>query len=406
MTDVAHSAVTTPNEIVAKADAFRVRLLEEQAATEERGYYSEELHEAFKQAGFYRILVPRRYGGLEFDLPTFYRVMTSISRGCPSTGWMLTLGAAHALQVASYFSEEAQDEIFADGHFVASASFAFQDARAEPVDGGYRVSGTWHFCSGVPYATHHMPLAPTGMGDASVVAIVPREKFRMLDNWGDLIGLKGSGSHSVVIEDAAIPAHHTITLDEWLGIGVTSTPGYLLHRNPLYGGAFLAVALGELNSVQVGNAQAAVDEYERLLNRPTRHAGASDGRKRSDDTNYQRLLGLALAKTDAAYSILIRCGELYHEYARLAMEEGEAFSEERTFRIYGQLMTAHQLCWEAGDMMFRAGSTTGARDGARMQRYWRDLCAFRTNGIHQLDFRATSIAQAHLGLPVDFFAQT
>ena len=85
------------------------------------------------------------------------------------------------------------------------------------------------------------------------------------------------------------------------------------------------------------------------------------------------------------------------------MEEGDPFSEERTYRIYGQLMTAHKLCWEAGDTVFRAASTTGARDGARMQRYWRDLCAFRTNGINQLDFRATSIAQARLGLPVEFF---
>ena len=93
------------------------------------------------------------------------------------------------------------------------------------------------------------------------------------------------------------------------------------------------------------------------------------------------------------------------EYAHAAMEEGDPFSEERAFRIYGQLMTAHKLCWEAGDTVFRAASTSGARDGTRMQRYWRDLCAFRTNGMHQLDFKATSIAQARLGLPVDFFQQ-
>ena len=44
---------------------------------------------------------------------------------------------------------------------------------------------------------------------------------------------------------------------------MTTTPGYELHGNPMYGGAFMAFALGELTSVQVGNAQAAVDEYER-----------------------------------------------------------------------------------------------------------------------------------------------
>ena len=317
---------------------------------------------------------------------------------------MLTLGSGHALQVASYFSEEAQEEIFGNGHFVSPASFAFQDALATPVDGGYRVRGTWHFCSGAPYSTHHMGLAPTGEEGQVVVFVVPRERFQVLDNWGDLIGLKGSGSHSIVVEETVIPAQHVIPIEEFLATGVTSTPGYRLHGNPLYGGAFLAFAMGELNSVQVGNAQAAVDEYERLIaGRKTMVPGVGEGKQRTDDPNYQRCPGLALAYTDSAYSILERCGELYQEYACLAMEEGDPFSEERTYRIYGQLMTAHKLCWEAGDTVFRAASTTGARDGARMQRYWRDLCAFRTNGIHQLDFKATSIAQARLGLPVDFF---
>jgi 3-hydroxy-9,10-secoandrosta-1,3,5(10)-triene-9,17-dione monooxygenase len=392
-------------DFIARADALRPRLLEEQAGTEERAQYSEELHDTFREAGFYRLLQPRRYGGLELDVPTFYRVMMSVSRGCPSTGWMLTLGAGHALQIGSYYPEEAQAEIFADGHFVSPASFAFQDALAKPVPGGYRVHGTWHFCSGAPYSTHHVGLAPTGQEEQVVVVVVPREDFQVLDNWGDLIGLKGSGSHSIVVEDALIPASHAIPLEEFLAFDVESTPGYELHRNPMYGGAFVAFAMGELNSVQVGNAQAAVDEFERLITgRKVMAMGVEGGgRLRSEDVDYQRCLGLGLAYTDSAYSILERCGDLYHEYARRAMEDADLFGEERAYRIYGQMMTAHKLCWEAGDTVFRAASTSGARDGARMQRYWRDLCAFRTNGLHQLDFKAPAIAQARLGLPVEFF---
>jgi 3-hydroxy-9,10-secoandrosta-1,3,5(10)-triene-9,17-dione monooxygenase len=403
MTDDARPATPASEDLLAAAEAMRPTLLAEQAATEARGYYSAETHEAFREAGFYRMLVPARHGGLEVGLPTYYQVIAAIARGCPSSGWMLALGSAHALQLASYWPEPTHAQAFAPGHFIASASFSFEDADAQAVEGGYRIHGTWHFCSGVPYATHHMPLVPVGDGEERIVALVPREHFRMLDNWGDLIGLKGSGSHSVVIDDAFVPTDHTITLEQWMAIGVDSTPGYRAYGNPLYGGAFMAVAIGELNSVQVGAAQGAIDEYERLLARPTRAVAAAEGSKRSADPNYQRLLGLALAHTDAAYSILIRCGELYHTYARLAMEEGDPFGAERTFRIYGQLMTAHKLCWEAADMVFRAGSTTGARDGAVLQRYWRDLCAFRTNGVHQLDFNAPSIAQAHLGLPVEFF---
>ncbi|HLW95789.1 MAG TPA: acyl-CoA dehydrogenase family protein [Solirubrobacteraceae bacterium] len=392
-------------DLVEAAIAMRPRLLEEQADTEARAYYSEETHRAFAEAGFYRMLVPSRYGGLEVDLPTYYRVVVEISRACPSTGWMLALGSAHALQAASYWGEQAQDELFGVEQFIACASFGFEDARATAVDGGYRVSGTWHFCSGVPYATHHMGLAPVGEDEEPIVVVIPRKSFRMLENWGDLIGLKGSGSHSVVVDEAFVPSRHAITLSEWLAIGVTSTPGYRLHGNPLYAGSFMAVALGELNSVQVGNARGAIDEYERLMRRPTRRVAGAPGEERAQDPNYQRLLGLALSYTDAAHSILIRCGELFHDYAREAMEGGRTFDAERTFRIYGQLMTAHKLCWEAGDMVFRAGSSSGARDGARLQRYWRDLCAFRTNGVHQHDFQASAIAQAHLGFPVGFFDQ-
>ena len=100
---------------------------------------------------------------------------------------------------------------------------------------------------------------------------------------------------------------------------------------------------------------------------------------------------------------LIHSTDQFHAFAREAMETGRTFDAERSFRLYGQLMTAHKLCWEAGDMVFRAGSMSGARDDGALQRYWRDLCASRTNGVHQLDFQAASVAEAHLGYPVSFF---
>ena len=104
----------TPAEIVARAHALRPLLVEQQAETEARTYYSEEVHEEFLRAGFYRMLVPRRFGGYEFDLPTFMRVIIEIAAGCPSTAWCLCLSAAHALQVGALFEEKAQAAIFGD----------------------------------------------------------------------------------------------------------------------------------------------------------------------------------------------------------------------------------------------------------------------------------------------------
>lgn len=393
-------------EIVARAEAMREWLLEEQAATEERTYYSEEVHEAFARAGFYRMHIPRRYGGLEHSITTYYRVIMEVSRGCPSTGWMLSLGAGHAQQVGAFWPKEAQDELFADGHFVASASFVHENALATPVDGGYRVRGTWHFCSGVPYATHHLGLAPTKEGELRLsdllVVAIPRAQFRRLDNWGDLIGLKGSGSHSVVVEEAFVPEHYAVPLAD-LEDGSRATPGYELHGNPLFGGRFGVFAIGRLTAVQVGNAQAMIDEFERLLAGKRTTSIVNAGVPKLEEHNYQRCLGLAIAWTDAAHSIHVQVGDLYTEYSRRALEGGAPFGLEEELRLYGQQMTAARLCWEAGETLFRAASTSGARDGQRMQRYWRDLCAFRTNGIHQHDFRAEELARAHLGLPATFF---
>ncbi len=40
-------------------------------------------------------------------------------------------------------------------------------------------------------------------------------------------------------------------------------------------------------------------------------------------------------------------------------------------------------------------------DGRRIQRYWRDLCAFRSNSVHQFDFRSRAVTQAHFDIPID-----
>ena len=117
------STVTAPapgitmEEMVASAVALQPQLVAEQAATEERRYYSPELHEAFMRAGFYHLYVPRRYGGQELDVPTYARVIKEIARGCVSTGWCLGLTINHALQAGSWWPESAQDGFFANNDF-------------------------------------------------------------------------------------------------------------------------------------------------------------------------------------------------------------------------------------------------------------------------------------------------
>ena len=92
----------TPDEIIRRAEAMRPLLRERQSDCEANGRVSEDTNRRFIEAGFYRILQPRCFGGYEFGLPTFLKVMIAISRGCSESGWVLALTAGHAFLLASY----------------------------------------------------------------------------------------------------------------------------------------------------------------------------------------------------------------------------------------------------------------------------------------------------------------
>jgi 3-hydroxy-9,10-secoandrosta-1,3,5(10)-triene-9,17-dione monooxygenase len=401
-----------PDDMVARAVALRSHLRDDQEKTELRSRYSEETHKLFTDAGFYRILQPHMFGGYEFDTQTFYRTIIEIARGCPSTGWMLCLGAGHALQLGSSFSQEAQTEIFGpDGHFVAPLSVGnFPGARpARPVEGGYRVSGKWRYASGVPYSTHFTGLADVEDADPADVRliVVPRENYEILEDWGGLIGLKGSGSNSVVIDDVFVPSHHAVPIAQLMGEWPMTTellPGGAIHDNPMYSGGFMGFAIGELTVVQVGAARAMLDEYEALLGSvPIVSMSGKDTTPRYTDHDFQRSFGMALGWVDGAHGIMMRAGEVYMDIAAKAVASGRPVSAEDHWRLYGMIQTAARLSWEAGELLYRTAGSGASLDGRRMQRYWRDLCAFRSNSVHQFDFRSRAVTQARFGIPIDRF---
>ena len=142
----------TPDELIARVIALRPELIEHQADAEARAFYSEEMHQKFLDAGFYRTYVPRRYGGYEFDVKTMTRLQLELARGDVSTAWCVGLASNHALQVASWFPEEAQVQALGDGTFRA-ASVAAPTVAATPVDGGWESTARSPTAPGFPTPT-------------------------------------------------------------------------------------------------------------------------------------------------------------------------------------------------------------------------------------------------------------
>lgn len=254
----------TEREIIERAVALRPALLARQAETERLTHYPEDTHDDFLRAGFYRILQPRRYGGHEFGLPVFYRVVVEIARGCPSTGWALSLTAAHVLQACTVFDEKAQDELFGtDGDFRAASTVAPVGIAQSDGPDHVILDGTWPYSSGAPYSTHY--LGQTLRAGTPVLFVAPRSAWTVLDDWRGALGLRGTGSNSIRMDQARVPAHFTRETS-LLDLPVEGgSVGSELHGNPMYAGRAPSFFHGELAAVMVGTAYAAADEYARIV---------------------------------------------------------------------------------------------------------------------------------------------
>ncbi|MEV4095957.1 acyl-CoA dehydrogenase family protein [Streptosporangium saharense] len=363
----------TPHEVLARAEAIAPTLVGLQAETEQRTHYSRQTHEEFARAGFYRLLVPRRYGGYEFGIDTFMRVVTTLARGCPSTAWMYCLGATHAIAAATLFGEEAQAEIFRDGDFVCPATIVPSGSAVPAADGGWVLNGTWNYCSGAPYATHFIGHAMVQGGDgppAPMLFVAPRDQWRLLDDWGRQLGLKGSGSHSITVENGRIPASFALPGTHLSEATVADgTPGRELHGNPQYGGGPLSYMVLEIASLAVGIAQGALDVYGELMR--SRRTLLPPVVGRAEDPDYQFWYAEAagmIAAAEAGVQGAIR------QWQELCALGPEGFTREQDLRITTICRHTIRLCWTAVESyLFPTAGSSSVRQGERLERVWRDM---------------------------------
>jgi 3-hydroxy-9,10-secoandrosta-1,3,5(10)-triene-9,17-dione monooxygenase len=343
------------------------------------------------------------FGGYELGLSTFLRMVVEVGRGDPGTAWGLGLGASHALHLASYFCEQAQDEAFGpDGHFVCPQR-AVPTGKASPVPGGYRLSGRWEYASGVPHANWFMAAAMVedpaqATANWPLAFLVPRADITVLDDWGGdaTIGLQATGSNTVVIDDLFLPSHMTDIFD-WpvRQLDSDGTPGFRLHGDPLYLGRPLTFFACGLAAPIVGAAWAALDEYESLLHsRPTSFLPRIP---RTQSPFFQQWYGEAMGRVESAQALLLAAAEMYTARGRAWAQDGASFDAADDTRIRQVALQAGRLAVSAIDLMFATAGTSAAKRGSRLQRYQRDAAMYRTHMGSQYEVVAQSAALAALG---------
>jgi 3-hydroxy-9,10-secoandrosta-1,3,5(10)-triene-9,17-dione monooxygenase len=396
----------TAQEIITRAQALIPQIREQQDEAERLGHHTDDLDREFIKAGFYRMLQPRRFGGYEFDMATFWKTMLAVSTGDPGTGWGLTLGTHHALVVGAYCSLDGQREIFGSaGEFRCPARAAAM-GTAEPADGGYVVTGTWDYASGIAHATHFMgnALVPPGEGrdePLNIVVVIPRDQVTVLDDWGGgvTLGMNSSGSNGVRVDGVFVPERCT-SVSNWTR-RTEPAPGMALHGSPLYCGRIYAVYHVGLVIPMIGAAKAALEEFEQIIRTKKTIFGPQVPRYTHPD--FQRAYGHAVALTDSAEAIILQIGEQYMELARRWADTGEPFTREMDVRLYAMTQQAGQLAVQAVTEIFAAASSSAAKRGQRLQRYYRDASMYHGHISAQYLNTAGELARVHFGLPDSLF---
>jgi len=399
----------TPERLLARAAALRPQLHAEQEASDQRGYYSDDVHEALLEGGFYRILQPRRFGGYEFPLETYIRVVMELSHGHPAGGWCFTLAASHGLVLAAHWPERAQIELFGPHGDFRSAMTAATGGTLERVAGGFRLSGFFPFASGIPVSNHFMGAALLPMPGAPprvMYFVVPRERFEIVPDWGGelAMGMQASGSNSVRLKDVFIPEHHVVPGNVMLSSEhlPQGTAGTRLHGNPMYLGILAGWFSCEFGAIFTGTARAALDEFEHLLR--TRKQTFNPQLERMHEPHSQVTLGEALSRADAAEALTLSATALHMQYCERFARTGEPIRPADTLKVWSLSREACREACDAVEMLFRAAGASVAKRGQRLQTYFRDVQMYRVHIQSQPLFPGLR-GQVQLGLPLPpFFA--
>ncbi len=380
----------TPQEMIRRATAMRQTLRDRQAATEAAGRILPETNDEFVKAGFYRIVQPRRFGGYEFDLSTYVKVMSEVSRGCPSSGWVLALTSGHPIILADH-PEQAQIEAYGnDGEYRCPSLGS--PVPLQRVPGGYRVSGFWDYASGCDIATHVMVsglILQEGAPPKPVLMLVDRKDFTIVDNW-KVLGMQGTGSRRVAVENLFVPEHRVAPLAMWVG-----SNGVKVHPNPMYNGRKAGFFMIEGGAVLMGSARGMLDLYDELLrNKPMRFAPKT---KLMEHHEFQHYFGVAQALLDNADAALLKAAQDYTDACTVQAEQGIDFSEEEDRRIFLMVQQATRLAFEAVDRIFTTAGTQTGQSASMLGRYYRDIAVQRTHFTQQMDRTAVNFARLHFG---------
>ncbi|HEY0941456.1 MAG TPA: acyl-CoA dehydrogenase family protein [Steroidobacter sp.] len=376
------SAVPTTEELIRRARAMIPVLRAQAEVTERNRRVAPQAIEAFRAAGFFKLLQPARFGGLERGFSDLIRINFELGQGCGSAAWCASLGMVHQWFLA-LFPSLAQEEVWANPDTILAGAYA-PNGTCKAVPGGYYVSGKWPYasnCENVDWLMVGVMVPPRATGEAPkhAILLLPKEQARIEDTW-HVAGLAGTGSKTIVIaEETFVPEHRMLPRSDMLE---GCAPGAQVNTHPLYRTPFYAALPFSLVSPLIGMAQGAVNESIAWARGPKAALP---------------YVQMAIAEASAAVETARTVIEARVAAVERAVGEGTVSIDERVRNRRDQAY-AGKLAAHAVDQLLAAQSASGMALGSAIQRHWRDVnAAARHVSLHWGDV-SLLYGQHRLGL--------
>ena len=378
-------------EIVARATALVPELRGRAAEAERLRRLPDESVAALKRAGLFRVLQPARYGGHQASLHTHIDAVATVARGCGASGWCLGVVHAHSWLIAS-FPQKAQEETYgADPNAVICAVIAPR-GQARAVEGGYVLNGFWPFASGCEHAQWLLLGAQVRDGNDRVVdeadLLVPAAAVAIQDDW-NTVGLRGTGSCSIVAKDVFVPGHRFLSLPGIIG---GKAPGAAPHDGALYKAAAVPVLALAITPAALGMADAALETFKERL--PGRTIAYTQNEIQIDSPTTHRQVADAATRIHVARLLLHRAAD----DIEAAAAQGTTMAFGARARVRMDCAHAVRQCMEAAETLYLACGGSGIGESNPVQRAWRDLHAVNMHGLLTLETNQEMYGRVVLGL--------
>jgi alkylation response protein AidB-like acyl-CoA dehydrogenase len=322
--------------------------------------------EAIEHSGILEMTTPHAFGGPQAGAVAQAQLVEELARHDASAAWNVYIWSGSGV-FADYLPEStARDMLGVGQHGIVGGSFA--TGRAQPVEGGFRVSGRWPFASGCHYLTWFVACCVVMDGDQPrtleggapdiQLVFMPAAACQIIDTWRSA-GMRGTGSHDFSVDDVFVPAERTFPFVKLL-------TGPDVRPSTAYPWPFVNLETPPMAAIGLGIARDAIESFKVLAARKTPSV-ATTALARQHTIQERVARAEALLRSARAY--------LYATMEDFVAPECDGASELTDRCAAVRLATAHcaQNAVEAVDLVFDAAGGTSVYESSRLERCFRDV---------------------------------